>query len=225
MIIPHVQQAGLGAIDLSWFNSSLFTKGFYSARSTDEKVDLLNNYWQLLSRAVAAKTQLSTGLRNRLDADMNNWWAWRTSYYDAIFRRAFDPRDLWAGGLQATYERELGGWKNRYLEDMNAIVDAEPAVAEELIRLGVDPDRAFTEFPSGSKDYSLWWGLGAVTLLVGFGAYAAFTSEGYRRSQHDAFDARRAARRSSRRSSGTRKSARPAAKDRFEPRKRSGAGI
>lgn len=177
-----VDAAEVGAAT-SWWSADLFTKGFYSARSTDEKIELLNNYWQLLWRSAMAQGPLPAEVGRRLDADMGNWEAYRVRYGDAILRRAFDPRDAWAGGLQSSFERELGTWKNRYLDDLKLVTQALPATAEDLIAKGVDPDTAFKEFPSPNKDFSFWWGMGAVVLLMGFGAWAAFSSEGYRRSQ------------------------------------------
>lgn len=179
---------------LDWFNADLFIKGFSALRTTDERVDLLNNYWQQLWRSVAATGQtLPQDVAEKLDADMANWWDWRTRYYDAIFRRAVDPRDLWGSGLQTSYEKELGAWKDRYLADLELVLQVVPEAEQELIRRQVDPEIAFQEYPtaSGGSPWPFYVGLGAVVLLVGAGAYFAFRTEGYRKSQPGAYSAKR----------------------------------
>lgn len=206
-----------GTAALAWWNPDLFVKNLSMLKETDDQVDLLNNYWQQLDRVSGV---LPPPIRARLDSDLKNWWTWRTAYYDAVFRRALDPRDLWGGGLESKYERELGGWRDRYLEMMASVTAATPGAAEALIRQGVDPDLAFQEFPTAKGDSGFLWGIGAVVVLVGFGAYAAFSSEGYRKSQHSAYRRRRAGSGSQRRSSGS-GSRKSSSNVSFEPRMRS----
>lgn len=195
MIIPLPLAGGLvaGSALLAWWNPDLFLRSWNSARSTDEQVDLLNNYWQELWRSATSAANLSPEIMRRLDADMGNWWTYRQSYYEAIFRRALDPRDLWKGGLQSNYEQQLGVWRDRYLKDLDTVLKAAPETREDLIARGVDPETAFKGFPKSEPDYGFFWGLGAVAVLVSFGAWAAFRSEGYRRSRPMAYAERRAA--------------------------------
>jgi hypothetical protein len=213
MIFPIVAAGAVGEGALAWWNPNLFLKNFSMLRETDDQVDLLNNYWVLLARSAKG---LDPQLQARLDSDEANWWTWRTQYYDAVFRRALDPTDLWGGGAQSKYERELGGWKDRYLEMMEAVIAAVPGAAEELIGQGVDPDLQFQSFPDAKGNSGFLWGLGAVVLLVGFGAYAAFSSEGYRKSQHSAYRRSRPRRRTGSGAGSDRKS--PSVS--FKPRRR-----
>lgn len=168
-------------IDTSWFDSDLFTKGTWFARSTDEQVELLNNYWHLLQRSVPHELRSAPAYR-RLLVDMDGWWRWKLGYDDAVFRRAFSAvAQLWGGGLQAQYERELGAWKDRYLSDLEAVLAVAPQVTDRLVERGVDPDLHFREFPSAEGgDGSLWVGVGVVVLLVGFGAWSSYRMRGGR---------------------------------------------
>lgn len=165
-------------IDLwpGWLDTDLFTEGLWFARSTDEQIALLNNYWHQLEREAQ-----SAGLRGsleyrRLTADMDNWWSWKRSYDAAVFRRAASaPFQLWGGGLQAQYERELGAWRDRFLEDLNAILEIAPQAREGLVDRGVDPELRFQEFPDArGGDASVLVGVGVVVALVGFGAWASY---------------------------------------------------
>src|SRR5574342_423657 len=166
-----------------WFDADLFTKGFYHARTTDEQVELLNNYFQNLWRSATA---LGAGddVLQKLDVDMKNWWDFRTQYFDSVFRRAADPRDLWGAGLQASYEGRLGDWRNRFLADMDLVLKSAPGAQEDLIARGLDPELQLQSFPRGTGDRSpvaqIVWGLGVAAVLVGFGIWASFKSEGYR---------------------------------------------
>ena len=178
-ILPYQARA----TDGSWLDADFFLRGTWFARSTDEKVALLNNYWHELQRSASSAGLRDTPEFRRLQADMGNWWTWKQSYDESAFRRAASAiAQLWGGGLQSQYERELGAWKDRYVEDLNAILAiAPPTVPEALVNRGVDPDLQFQQFPSAdAPDGSIWVGVGVVVLLVGFGAWSSYRMRGPR---------------------------------------------
>lgn len=159
-----------------WLSPDIFTRGLWFARSTDEQVELLNNYWQQLDREARTAGLMGSPQYSQLTSDMGNWWSWKQSYDDAVFRRAATAvAQIWGGGLQSQYERELGAWKDRFLEDMNAILAAAPVARQGLIDRGLDPEIRFQQFPNAdAADGSVFVGLGVVVLLVGFGAWASY---------------------------------------------------
>jgi len=180
-------------------SSDLFLKAFYHSTDTDSKVELLNNYWQQLWRTASSDlpaqgVSLPPAYMQRLNNDMSGWWDFHTRYFDSVFKRALDPRDLWGGGLQSTYQAELGSWKDRFVQDLNDMLASAPKqlVTDALTARNVDPDMQFQTFPESTQAQGkgvppLLWGLGAGVLLIGFGIWASHTSEGYRRSQPRAY--------------------------------------
>jgi hypothetical protein len=177
--------------------SDFFTESTWAFKSVDDKVALLNNYWHHLQREASSQGLMpGDPVYDRVLLDMDNWWTWKTKYDDAILRRAFTGLAwIWGGGTQAELERELGRWKDRWIEDMEAVIAAKPSVAPGLINRGVDPEIELQEFPSKENNRPLIIGLGVVVLLVGFGAWASFKARGFtpkpqRRSPRKAYKAR-----------------------------------
>jgi len=130
-------QAGLAVSDPDLFLA------LWKEANTDQRVELLNNYYQSLERS-ARSAGLSYGdtAYRRLDADLGAFWSWRGRYNEAIFRRAMP-----FGG--SSWEDELDVWRDKWEERRKEIAAAvgRKELEAQMQARGVDP--RFVERPEG----------------------------------------------------------------------------
>lgn len=110
-----------------------FFRAIYLQADQEQRVELVNNYLQLLWRAGLAAGLASTNpVMVKLDATMGQWWTWRTQYNDAVLRRWVPFTRAWG--------TELDAWADRVQAEQDELDAAtSDQVKARLAQQGLDP--------------------------------------------------------------------------------------
>lgn len=167
VLIPVVITVGGAAAEIAyaWYDPDFYQRLWWDA-DLEERAGRLNNDWHHLWRSAreTGKTSVDVEMRN-LDATMGRWWEWKTTFDDALFRRAvpFFGRD---------WDDELDRWSETFHHHVRVFTRDNPEVRAALEARGVDPDR---DYPPRNPPTPRWvWGAlaGAGLFVVGLGTVA-----------------------------------------------------
>lgn len=107
-------------------------RALYLQADQEQRVELLNNYWQLLWRAARrAGVASNSDYMKRLDAVMGTWWTFRQQYFNAALRR-------WVPFTRA-WNDEIDAWSGKWQTFYEEAVSLAPEVARILTLQGIDP--------------------------------------------------------------------------------------
>jgi len=109
-----------------------FFRAIYLQADQEQRVELVNNYLQLLWRAgLKAGLSRATPAMQHLDGVLGSWWTWRQQYHDAVLRR-------WVPFTRA-WDNELDQWAEKVSALQTELDEATSgAVSATLATNGLD---------------------------------------------------------------------------------------
>jgi hypothetical protein len=108
-------------------------RALYVQADQEDRVALLNNYWQLLWRASRQAGIVDKSYWQRLDATMGDWWNWKQAYNGAVLRRWIPFTRAWGD--------ELDTWSEHFGAFYAEAASLAPAITSTLTLASVDPTK------------------------------------------------------------------------------------
>jgi hypothetical protein len=126
--------------------TSNFFRAIYLQADQEQRVELINNYLQLLWRAgTTAGLTTHDPVMQQLDMTLGQWGAWKQQYSDAVLRRWVPFTRAWGD--------ELNDWSER-VEKLQDTLDSATSgqVSKVLAQQGLDPSAIKPDAPSQALD-------------------------------------------------------------------------